>query len=205
MSATRAADVKRAGARKSYRPPGLVIAIVTLLAVCLLLCLYYGWWPSRFGSLRWAEPLLFCAGALLTLGVVGLVWVIRTLIYAVEERRWSWRILVAPAIVLGAVALSAALRPTSFDEMRPEFEQAAHDLLASPDSARENLEIGRFDIYQAFEGRDGEVYFEEASWFSFGTSTGWVYSPNGEPAGFDDFSSTPLGGSWYEYESVWRD
>ncbi|MFM1731201.1 DUF1109 domain-containing protein [Prescottella soli] len=178
---------------------------MTVLAVGLLLCLYYGWWPSRFGSFQWAEPLLFCVGTLLALGVVGLVWAIRTLIYVVEERRWSWWILQAPAIVLSGVALSATLQPTSFDEMRPEFEQAAQELLASPDRTREYLEIGRFDIYQAFEGRDGEVYFEEASWFSFGTSTGWVYSPNGEPAGFDDFSSTHLGGPWYEYESVWRD
>lgn len=107
--------------------------------------------------------------------------------------------------MLSAVTLSASLQPTSFDEMRPEFEQAAQELLASPDRTRENLEIGRFDISQAFEGRDGEVYFEEASWFTFGANTGRVYSPNGEPAGFDYFSSTHVGGPWYEYNSVWRD
>ncbi|WP_430335984.1 hypothetical protein [Rhodococcus sp. ACT016] len=107
--------------------------------------------------------------------------------------------------MLSAVGLSSILQPTSFDQMRPEFERAAQELLASPDSTRENLEIGRFDISHAFEGRDGEVYFREASRFSFGTSNGWVYSPNGEPAGFDDFSSTHLGGAWYAYTSVWRD
>ncbi|WP_107984290.1 DUF1109 domain-containing protein [Rhodococcus sp. OK519] len=207
MGDQRAADVKRAGFNRKYNPPGPIVAILTALPVGLLFCLHYGLWPSRFGSFQWAEPFLFFAGALLALGVLGLVWAIRTLIFVVEERRWSWWILLAPLIVLGAVVLGAAVPPTPFDEMRPEFEQVARELLASPgsDRARENVEIGRFDISRVFEGRDSEVYFREEPWLGFGTSTGWVYSPNGEPSGFDDFSSTDLGGPWYEYKSVWRD
>ncbi|BCN83242.1 hypothetical protein RE0356_18830 [Prescottella equi] len=50
----------------------------------------------------------------------------------------------------------------------------------------------------------GDVYFVEAGGLGISTSSGWAYSPDGTPAGFDDFSATHLGGPWYEFTAVWR-
>lgn len=196
-------DGKRSRARKRYRPPGVILPVVAALAIMVLFCLHYGWWPSRFGTSSWAEPLLFFLGALLVLVVVGLIWAVCTLIYAVEERQWSWWILPVPAVVVVAVAVGNLVPPMAFEDVRPEFEDAAQELLPGPDQTRENLEIGRFDIDEAFKGSDGTVYFREESWFGFGSSSGWVYSPNGQPVGFGDFSSTLIDGPWYEYTEVY--
>lgn len=198
-------DAERSGRRTRYRPPGMVLPVATTLAVMVPLCLHHGWWPPRFGSIGWAEPLLFFLGAMLVLVAVGLVWAVRTLIYLVEERRWSWWILPVPAVVLVAVTAGSVLPPMTFDDARPGFERAAQELLADPSRSRENLEIGRFDIAEVFEGAGGAVYFREELWYGSGSNSGWVYSPNGRPAGFGDFSSTHIDGPWYEYTSAYPD
>lgn len=73
-----------------------------------------------------------------------------------------------------------------------------------PGTTRQDFEIGPFDLGFAQATPDGEVYFhDEGSMFL--TTVGWVYSPAGEPAGFDDFTATHLDGPWYEFRATWRD
>lgn len=185
-------------------PPGSIATATVVFAVAVLVCLYYDWWPSRFGSMRWADPLLAAAGALVLLAVAGLLWMIRTLYLLGRDRRWSWWVLPVPLTVLAAGLLVVLAPRTSFDEMRPDFERVARELLAGPDTVRSDFEIGRFDIAYARADSGGAVYFVEAGGLGLDSSSGWAYSPNGRPAGFDDFSATHLAGPWYEFTAVWR-
>jgi hypothetical protein len=189
---------------KPNKPPGPIQLTFTVLPVLILLCIYYDWWPSRYGNSSWADPLLFGAVALLILAVTGLVWAIRALYVLGQDRRWSWWIAPAPAVVLLAVATMLLAPRPSFDDTRPEFEQVAHELLADPAPVLSDLEIGRFDITTALVGEDGIVYFIEDGGLGLTDSSGWAYSPNGIPSGFDDFTATHIGGPWYEFVSVWR-
>lgn len=186
------------------KPPGPIVAAAAVSAVAVLVCRYYGWWPSRFGSMRWADPLLAAAGALVLLAAAGVLWMIRTLYVLGRDRRWSWWVLPVPLTVLAAGMMVILAPRTTFDEMRPDFERVARELLAGPDTVRSNIEIGRFDIAYARADSGGAVYFVEAGGLGLDTSSGWAYSPNGRPAGFDDFSATHLGGPWYEFTAVWR-
>ncbi|MFF0455424.1 DUF1109 domain-containing protein [Nocardia africana] len=185
------------------KPPGSIATAGVVFSVAVLVCLYYDWWPSRFGSMRWADPLLAAAGALVLLAVAGLVWMIRTLYLLGRDRRWSWWVLPVPLTVLAAGLMVVLAPRTSFDEMRPEFERVARELLPGPDTVRSDFEIGRFDIAYA-RADSGAVYFVEAGGLGLDTISGWAYSPNGRPAGFDDFSATHLAGPWYEFTAVWR-
>ncbi|WP_072846577.1 DUF1109 family protein [Rhodococcus tukisamuensis] len=195
---------KPAGEVARNKLPGPRLLVITVIALLVLVCINYDWWPSRFGDMQWVDPLLFGGVAVLVLAVAGLVWSIRTLYVVGQDRRWSWWILPVPLAVVGVLAIDFLLPPPTFDEMRPQFEQTAHDLLASPELSRANLEIGPFDILYASKGDNGTVYFVDAPYFASSTSIGWAYSPNGKPAGFDDFSSTHIGGPWYKFTAVWR-
>lgn len=186
------------------KPPGPIHLTFTVVPVLILVCSYYDWWPSRYGSSSWADPLLFGAAALLILAVVGPVWAIRTLYVIGADRRWSWWIVPAPTVVIVAVATVMLVPRPSFDDTRPEFEQLARELLADPEPRYSHLEIGRFDISYARADDDGVVYFIEDGGLGLTVSSGWAYSPNGVPAGFDDFTATHLGGPWYEFIAVWR-
>ncbi|WP_242676662.1 DUF1109 domain-containing protein [Rhodococcus sp. ABRD24] len=177
--------------------------MITVFALLVLVCINYDWWPSRFGNRQWADPLLFGGVALLILAVAGLVWAIRTLYVVGQDRRWSWWILPAPLAVVGVLAIGLLLPPPDFDAMRPQFEQTAKDLLASTERIRANVEIGPFDIISVRKDPGGAVFFTEAPILASSTISGWVYSPAGNPAGFDDFSSTHIGGPWYEFTAVW--
>ncbi|TQF65237.1 DUF1109 family protein [Rhodococcus spelaei] len=77
------------------------------------------------------DPLLFGGVALLALAVAGLIWAIRTLYVVGQDRRWSWWILPVPLAMISVLAIGLLLPSPTFDEMRPQFEQTAHDLLAS--------------------------------------------------------------------------
>lgn len=69
--------------------------------------------------------------------------------------------------------------------------------------SRSHLEIGRFDISYARRDPAGAIYFSEDSGLGLSVSSGWAYSPHDVPEVFDDFTSTALGGPWYEFTAVW--
>ncbi|MBC2592407.1 DUF1109 domain-containing protein [Rhodococcus aetherivorans] len=192
------------GQNQPNKPPGPVHLGFTAVAVVVSVCLYYDWWPSRYGSLGWADPLLVGAAAVLVLLICGVVWAIRTLHVVGEDRRWSWWIAPAPVVVLTAVAAVVLLPRPSFVDTRPQFEHLARELLAGSEQSRHHVEIGRFDLSSVSRDRDGAVYFVEDGGLGLTVFTGWAYSPHGAPAGFDDFTATHLGGPWYEFTAIWR-
>ncbi|MFR9774343.1 DUF1109 domain-containing protein, partial [Nocardia sp. SC052] len=58
---------------KPNRPLGPVHLAFTFVPVVVLVCLYYDWWPSRYGSFAWVDPLLFGAAAVFVLLICGAV------------------------------------------------------------------------------------------------------------------------------------
>jgi len=188
----------------SSKPPGPILLAFTVFPVLVLLCRHYGWWPSPFGGFRWLDPLLVSAAALLILAVVGLVWAIRTLYVLGQDRCWSWRILPAPIVVVGAVAVVMLVPQVSFLDKSGEFETIALGLFENPGTVAEQIEIGPFDIHRTRVAPPDEVYFVDND-SMFTTTRGWVYSPTGTPSGFGDFSATHLDGPWYAFTAVWRD
>ncbi|MEU2037443.1 DUF1109 domain-containing protein [Nocardia niwae] len=186
------------------RPPGPIHLAFTVVPVVVLVCLYYDWWPSRYGSFAWADPLLFGAAAVLVLLICGAVWAVRTLRVVGRDRTWAWWIAAAPAVILAVAGTATLLPRPSFEKTSPQFERVALDLLASPEPSRSHFEIGRFDISYARKDPDGTVYFIEGGGLGLTVSSGWAYSPHGTPVGFDDFTATHLGGPWYAFTAVWR-
>ncbi|UTM40123.1 hypothetical protein MX572_26100 (plasmid) [Rhodococcus pyridinivorans] len=86
-----------------------------------------------------------------------------------------------------------------FDEARPQLEAIAREVLTEPDGVRSGVEVGGLDISRV-EQLDGAVYFIESD-DSFGTTHGWIYSPEGYPDGQQHVGSIEhLGGPWYEFE-----
>lgn len=195
---------KLTGEPARRKPPGPVILVLATVTVAIWVCLQRNWWPSPFGQFAWLDPLLVTPVVFLVLLALGLVWSVRALYVLLADRRWSWWILPAPFVVCAGVTVVALLPPLSILDERAEFESVALDLRGSPGSVREEFEIGPFDIRRAQEFAPGEVYFFDDDSF-LTTSTGWVYSPDGEPTGFDDFTATHLDGPWYEFTAVWRD
>ncbi|OZF26006.1 DUF1109 domain-containing protein [Rhodococcus sp. 14-2483-1-2] len=190
------------------KPPGPILLTFVTAAVAVWVCVKRNWWPSPFGAHTWADPLLAHLLVLVGLAVTGLVWAIRTLYVLGRDRRWSWWILPAPVLVLAAFAFVVWGPSTTFLDKRSEFEAIAVDIRNNPGTSRDEFEIGPFDIKRARGGGpSGEVYFVDNSTVFFSFTSGWVYSPEHEPAGLGnvDFSSTHLDGPWYRYESVYRD
>ncbi|MET4046301.1 MULTISPECIES: DUF1109 domain-containing protein [unclassified Rhodococcus (in: high G+C Gram-positive bacteria)] len=179
------------------KPPGPILLAFVTVAVIVWVCLDRNWWPSPFGSYTWLDPLLAAMACVLIFLVTGLVWAIRTLYVLGRDQRWAWWVVPAPAVVLTGLAFLALMPSTSFLDERSEFEAIAVAIHNKPGAYREHFEIGPFDIRRASSSPTGEVYFAGNAGI-FSTSTGWVYSPDTEPAGFTTL--THLGGPWYEYE-----
>jgi hypothetical protein len=181
------------------KPPGPVNLAVTVVALVVLVLAAGHWWPAGNGWFLAAGP------AVLVLLVCGGVWAIRSLYVTGQDQRWSWWIAPWPLVVALGVSAALVVRP-GFTDARPQFEAIAQQALAAPGLAqRDGSRTGRFEIDRVRETSFGEVFFVSARGTGFNTQSGWVYSPNGTPHGFDDFTATPLGGPWYSYTAVWRD
>lgn len=208
MRADKARDEREAAdaqsAHRPAKPPGPVILALTAVIVAVWLCQHYKFWPSPFGRHTWADPLLAAAAAGATFLVLTTVWAIKTLYVVGRDRRWSWWILPAPTLVGAAAALMVLAPPPTFLDVSDEFEMVARELSGRPESSLEELEIGPFDISSARSTALGSVYFFDNN-SVLATTSGWVYSPETDPSGFDDFRATHLDGPWYEFEAAWRD
>ncbi|MFI6429703.1 DUF1109 domain-containing protein [Rhodococcus oryzae] len=179
----------------------LCVLVATLLSVAVLLGLYYGW-PMVGGDLQYDRQIFIAMPAFLVLVVAGLLWVLHCLWPSILGRRtWPWWSAATPAVALSAFLVVVLFPWGRFDEARPQLETIAHEVLAEPEGVRSGVKIRGLDISRVAH-HGGAVYFIEAD-NSFGTTRGWIYSPDGspDPEGQRYFGSIEhLGGPWYEFE-----
>lgn len=153
---------KPTGEPELRKPPGQMLLAIVSAAVAVWICLQRNLWPSPFGKFAWLDPLLVTLAMILVFVAVGLFWAIRTLYVLLADRRWSWWILPAPIVVCVGVTALAVLPPQSMLDERAGFETVASDLLrVTPETTRQDFEIGPFDIGFAQTTPDGEVYFHD--------------------------------------------
>ncbi|MFV9429959.1 DUF1109 domain-containing protein [Rhodococcus aetherivorans] len=195
----------KAQARPTARSAGVrtvavevCLLLATILSLSVLLGMYYGW-PAVGGALDYDHQIFIAIPALLLLGVAGLVWAFRVWSSLRGTRSWSWWTAAAPVVVLGALLVVVLFPRPGFDEARPQLEAIAREILTEPDGVRSGVEVGGLDISRV-EQLGGAVYFIESD-DSFGTTHGWIYSPEGYLDGQRHVGSIEhLGGPWYEFE-----
>lgn len=204
MSGSATAQPDSGATERPARPPGPIVLGVTVAAVAVLVLLFADWWPGS-RNLTVADRLFFGGITAVVLLVTGLVWAIKTLYVVGRDRRWSWWIVASPAVVVVGALIYWALPVPDFDSARKEFDAYVAAMPDEPDFLAEDVRLGGVEISSVFRDRDGALYFVDDDGAFLSVSSGWVYSPAGEPAGYDDFTATDLGGGWYSYTAVWRD
>ena len=184
--------------QSSRTPPGLVVLLATVVAILVLLGVYYEWWP--LGDMTYDRKLLVAAPALLVLVVAGLGWLIKLVKFVASEHRWSWWIAAAPAAIVTGIVVTVLFLPAGFDDARPQLERIAQEIIDNPNSTQSDIDVDGVDIARAEQRADGGVYFIEDD-RSFGSTRGWIYSPDHVPGGTRVFLSlTNIGGPWYQFE-----
>ncbi|MBV1852696.1 hypothetical protein [Catellatospora tritici] len=176
----------------------------TLLAAVLLWLL---WVASGPGVLT-----LRIGGAVLTVALFGLVWLVRVGWSAVRRRRWSWWYPVAPLLVAAtAVALATgaplqsrwALSSDAFDRL----------VIALPVGADWTpfdvpTTVGAYRIDRAYRVPGGAV-FEEANGSGVVDDAGFAYLPGGPTAAlrrggpYEGLIFRHLRGPWYTWTASW--
>ncbi|BCF86698.1 hypothetical protein RQCS_62430 (plasmid) [Rhodococcus qingshengii] len=184
--------------RSSRTPPGLVILLTSVVALLVLLGVYYEWWP--LGDMTNDRKLLVAAPALLILAASGLGWLIKLVKFVASEHRGSWWNAAAPAAIAAGIAVMMVFPPAGFEDARPQLERIAQEIIDSPNSTQSDIGVGGVDNSRVERRADGGVYFIEAD-HSFGSTRGWIYSPGHAPDGTRVFLSlNSIGGSWYQFE-----
>lgn len=179
--------------------PGFAVLTGTVLGVVVLLCVHLDWAPFVENSTGPDRLVGLVTGGIL-LGVVLLVWAIKTLYLLGREHRWSWKVAAVPVVVLAGLVAGWVFQPASFDDARPEMEQVAAEMLREDrPNSRRDLSLGGLEISLAHRQSDGRVYFHDADGFVGSTVRGWVYSPSGEPVGSTARRFEKLSGDWYSF------
>ncbi|ABH00788.1 hypothetical protein RHA1_ro11141 (plasmid) [Rhodococcus jostii RHA1] len=191
--------LKRADPRSPRTLLWVVTMAVTAGALMLLIVVWGQWWPS--GN-AWYLPAAVAVALLLA---TGAVWALGSIYVLWKHRRWAWWMVTWPLLVALGVALALAARP-DFEDSRPEFEETARQLLATPGpTSLSDLKIGRFEVGRAYNTEQGDVFFTDERTTAFTTESGWAYSPDGAPAPASrdgEFTTTHIDGPWYRYELV---
>lgn len=173
------------------------LVIVTVAAGTVLATAAGNFWPTGRSSL------MMVAAAVIVLFGVGVAWSLRAGFDLYHGRRWRWSLSALPVLILVAVGAALLTRP-DFERTRPQFEQIAADLRASPErSYAHDLRLGRFDIDVAYDTSVGEVYFHNARrWPLSSSNPGWVYSPDRVPRGIERLNLERIGDGWYRFGNV---
>ncbi len=161
------------------------------------------WWPGASRGLDAFTNLLIMVGLGGLLLIAGLVWAVKTLYLVGRDRRWSWWIVPAPAIVVAAL-LVILLVPAPFHSARGDFEAAAQRFSTSPESQAFDVNVGPFTISSITREADGTIYFHDSDQAFFHAIGGWVYSPAEAPTGdgmYEKFESRHIDGPWYEFNA----
>jgi hypothetical protein len=180
------------------RPPGPVLAGATLIAGAVLL-----WAASLPGSDFGLAMYAVLAGF-----VLCAVWLVRTLCFLITTKRFSWWLLVVPAVVVLCLSLSAAQAPlrVRFALAENAFTRAADTAAADPQAADALAgDISGYPVSAVAVYRD-RVYFTVAGG-GFLDQSGFARLPSGPPAVDDPLgesvSVTALTGDWYVFSSTW--
>ncbi|MDO3686201.1 hypothetical protein [Micromonospora sp. C28ISP2-4] len=176
---------------------------VAITAVCLL------WAVSVPGFV-----FLLMLGVVFLLAVAGLGWVVLVGFFVAERRRWSWRFLTAPVIVVLTAALLVAGAPF---QARWAMSRGAFDrvIAALPAAGPEDAEwspvpvphrIGAYFITSAYAVPGGVVLYETNG--SMLDDAGFAYLPQGPTADLatEEFEAPRfkhLGGPWYSWTASW--
>ncbi|MFI7304012.1 hypothetical protein ACIBM8_12445 [Micromonospora aurantiaca] len=176
---------------------------VAITAVCLL------WSVSVPGFV-----FVVMLGVIFLFAVAGLGWAILVGFFVVERRRWSWRFLVAPVIVVLTAALVVAGAPfqTRSAVSRGAFDRVVATLPAAStqdaewSKVRVPHRIGAYIITSAYTVPGGVVLYESNGYML--DDAGFAYLPQGptEDLANEDFEAprfTHLGGPWYSWTASW--
>ena len=190
------------------RPPGLIVAGLSVLLCTGFVFARLDWWPGHGHTVdAFTNSMVVLVFGVLLI-VVGLVWVVKSAYVIGRDRRWSWWIAAAPIVVIAATVAATVIPSPSFEASRSDFDLAARTALSSPDPAVSDVQVGPYTMSRIERHSNGAVYFYDADQSFLTTSGGWIYSPVGPPpdrAGIERFDTTHLDGPWYEFTAVWRE
>ncbi|MCZ4505396.1 DUF1109 domain-containing protein [Rhodococcus ruber] len=165
------------------RPPGPIVAQLSVLLCIAIVFALLDWWPGQGRTVdaftNTVVVLVF--GVLLV--VVALVWAVKSLYVIGRDRRWSWWIAPAPIAVVVALAAVLLVPSPSFESSRSDFDLAVRTVLSSPEPAVFDVRVGPYTMSRIERHDTGAVYFYDSDQAFLTTSGGWVYSPAGPPSG----------------------
>lgn len=178
------------------RPAPIDDAFCVLISMLLLLCVRYDWSPIGKNLDDGGKFELILVSAIILLPS-ALAWLLRTCVFLGRERVWSWKILLAPALVLLATVFAVVPGPTTFEDERSSFDRLAHQVQANPGGTYANIHMGSIDIKAARQRADNAIYFYDAD--ANTSFAGWVYSPDRRPTYYNFTTLNDLGDGWYKF------
>ncbi|WP_159844716.1 hypothetical protein [Nocardia sp. CY41] len=115
----RARELRRGGQRTATAPGGAALT-GAVFGVAVLLWVHLEWSP--FGDLTVPDQLvgLVIGGILLSVSLP--VWAIKTLYLVGRERRWSWKVIAVPVVVLAGLVAGLVLQPASSHPTPPAMD-----------------------------------------------------------------------------------
>ncbi|MCQ4129128.1 hypothetical protein NOU13_31990 [Rhodococcus erythropolis] len=183
------------------RPPavGVALAVVPFLAILAGVC--YDWWRYPKPAVVLLEPATVCF-ALLCLAVVGVFWIVRSYGFWKREQRLSWRMGLAPLVVVATVLVFFTVQtPTdrAFDRAHPEMAELADSMLRDGTQHLGPTEINGYEFSTVFIREDNCVYFVDSRRSAI-TIVGWLYTANCTP-NLDRFRRLkPVAENWFSFE-----
>ena len=132
------------------RPPGLIVAGLSVLLCTGFVFARLDWWPGHGHTVDAVtnSVVVLVFGVLLI--VVGLVWVVKSAFVIGRDRRWSWWIAAAPIVVVAAIVAAAVIPSPSFEASRSDFDLAARTALSSSDPAVLDVQVGPYTMSGIF-------------------------------------------------------
>ena len=184
----------------------MLTAVCTLVLSLGIVFAVIDWWPGAGHRVDALTNLLILLALGTLLLVTGIVWAVMTFGVVYQDRRWSWWVVPAPAIVLAALVIALLVPAPSFQSSRDDFEIAVRNLPnTSEPTSDTDVHVGPFTMSQITKHPAGTVYFHHADQGWFRSAGGWVYSPGGRPTGdkyYEKFEVTHIDGPWYEFRGT---
>ncbi|WP_330234509.1 hypothetical protein OHA40_10635 [Nocardia sp. NBC_00508] len=158
IEVSRVEGVQAERAEGAATAPGFAVLASAVLAVAVLLCVHTDRAPF-IGRFTIADQLIALVIGGIVLAGSLLVWAIKTLYLVGRERRWSWKVVLVPVVVLAGLMIGLVFQPANFDSAHPEMEDVTVEMLrADGPSARLDLSLGGLDISLAQRRFDGRGY-----------------------------------------------